>query len=154
MKTSQAGFSFPVLGFTPDREIWGFQDLDTLTSCGPRTLKDDMQIGMEIVDAEGSRWIVRSVQRIGRAQSLLRTLIASLISTPQSRIEHELDQLEPTTLGEVQTRTCASLRAFPQDWGADDENDPELARRMAEVRATTTIAAIHDVLGLDSFMAY
>lgn len=155
MKTSQAGFSFPVLGFTPDREIWGFQDMDTLTSCGPRTLKDDMQAGMEIVDAEGRRWVVRSVRRLGRARPLIPWLVSALLTgAPQTRIEHELDQLEPIALGEAQARTCASLRAFPQDWGAEDENDPELERRMAEVRATPTIAAIHDVLGLDSFMAY
>jgi hypothetical protein len=42
MKTAEAQFHFPVLGFTPDREIWGFQDLNALISCGPRTLKDNM----------------------------------------------------------------------------------------------------------------
>jgi hypothetical protein len=79
---------------------------------------------------------------------------ALLSSTPQSRIEHDLEQLGSVTLGEAQARACASLKAFPQDWGADDEDDPTLERRLAEVRATRSIAELHDVLGLDSFMAY
>jgi len=155
VRTSDADFRFPVLGFTPDRDIWGFPDLNTLTSCGPQTLKDDMQAGMELVDAEGRRWIVRSIRRVGRAEPLLRALISSLLSgPPQSRIEHELEQLEPITLAEAQDRACAALRTFPQDYGGEDENDPMLEERIREVRSTTTIAGIHDVLGLDSFMAY
>jgi hypothetical protein len=155
LKTSEAGFSFPVLGFTPDSEIWGFPDLNTLTSCGPLTLRDDMQAGMELIDAEGRRWLVRSIRRTGRAQSLLKGWLSSaLTGKPQSRIEHELDLLPPVSLGEAQARACASLKAFPTDYGAEDENDPVLEERMAEVRSTRTFAAIHDVLGLDSFMSY
>lgn len=77
MRTTEANINFPVLGFTPDREIWGFEDLNTLTSCGPRTLKNNMQIGMELIDAEGRRWGVRSIRRTGRDQPLLRWLIVS-----------------------------------------------------------------------------
>jgi hypothetical protein len=154
VKTQEAGFRFPVLGFTPDREIWGFPDMNALTSCGPRTLKDNMQAGLELVDADGRHWIVRSVRRVGRARPLLPWLVSTLISTPQSRIEHELEQLEKVSLSEAQARTCASMRAFPQDWGAEDADDPLLGERIAEVGNTHTIAAIHEVLGLDSFMAY
>jgi hypothetical protein len=155
VRTQDAGFRLPVLGFTLDREIWGFSDIDTLTSCGPRTLKDNMQVGMELIDADGRRWIVRSVQRVGRARPLLPWLVSAILTgSPQSRIEHELEQLEIVTLGEVQARVCASLRAFPQDFGAEDENDPILEQRLAEVGDTRAISDIHDVLGLDSFMAY
>ncbi len=155
MKTAEADFHFPVLGFTPDREIWGFPDIDTLTSCGPRTLKENLQAGMELVDADGRRWIVRSVRRVGRGQPLIPWLVSAVLtSTPQSRIEHEIEQLEPFTRDEAQDRACASMRAFPQDFGAEDVDDPLLAQRISEVRATQSIAAIHEVLGLDSFMAY
>lgn len=51
MKSSEAGFKFPVLGFTPDHENWGFPDLDRLTKCGPATLKKRMQDDMELIDA-------------------------------------------------------------------------------------------------------
>ncbi|MDB5438879.1 MAG: hypothetical protein JWM33_1306 [Caulobacteraceae bacterium] len=56
MKSSDVAFKFPVLAFTPDREIWGFPDMDRLTRCGPRTLKEDTQKGMELIDAKGQRW--------------------------------------------------------------------------------------------------
>ena len=155
MKAAAAGFHFPLLGFTPDGEIWGFPDIDTLTSCGPRTLKDNMQTGMELVDVDGRRWIVRSVRRVGSARPLVPWLISALLtSTPQSRIEHEVEQLAAITLSEAQARACAALRAFPQDYGAEDKDDPVLKQRLAEVTGTRTIAAIHEVLGLDSFMAY
>lgn len=155
MKAAAADFHFPLLGFTPDGDIWGFPDIDTLTSCGPRTLKENMQTGMELVDVDGRRWIVRSVRRVGRARPLLPWLVSALLtSTPQFRIEHEVEQLAAITLGEAQARACAALRAFPQDYGAEDENDPVLKQRLAEVIGTRTIAAIHDVFGLDSFMAY
>ena len=89
MKTGEANFHFPVLGFTLDLNIWGFQDLDRLTRCGPRTLKEDTQIGMEFVDADGRRWGVRSVRRTGRAGSLFSLLLP--FGPPQSRIEHDLE---------------------------------------------------------------
>ncbi|MET0273031.1 MAG: hypothetical protein ABW360_08580 [Phenylobacterium sp.] len=154
MKTPEADFHFPVLGFTPDREVWGFKDMNTLTSCGPRTLKNDVQIGMELADTDGRRWVVRSVRRTGRARAFIPWLVSALLSTRQSRIEQELDPIEPITLTEAQARVCAWLGAFPQDYGAEDETDPVFEQLLAEVRATQTIGAILDVVGLDSFMAY
>jgi hypothetical protein len=154
MKTAEADFHFPVLGFTPDREIWGFADLPALTSCGPRTLKEDMQGGMELVDADGRRWVVRSVRKIGRARPLLPWLLSALVTTPQFRIEQELEALEPLSLAEVQARACASLEAFPEDYAAEDEREEVLVPLLAKVRSARTIAAIHDLLGLDSFKAY
>jgi hypothetical protein len=154
MKTQAAEFSFPVLGFTPDGEIWGFDDLDALTSCGPRTLKEDMQAGMELIDAKGRRWIVRSVTRIGRAGPLIPWLVSAVLTArPQSRIEHELEEQPPVSLDEVKARACASLEAFPTDYGAEDASDPELRKLTAKVRSARSVARIHDLLGLDSFMA-
>jgi hypothetical protein len=154
MKTAEANFHFPVLGFTPDLEIWGFPDMNTLTSCGPQTLKDDLQTGMELIDSDGRRWLVRSIRRTGRAQSLIASLVARVLSTPQSRIEHELDVLEPVSMAELRDRACASLEAFSQDYCAEDERDEVLVPLMAKVRSAKNVAVIHELLGLDSFMAY
>ena len=151
MKTTQADFRFPVLGFTTDLDVWGLPDLDALTTCGPRTLANCMQDGMELVDAEGRRWLVRSVQRTGRAGSLLSRLLPG---PAQFRIEHELELLEPISLAGAQARVCAAMRAHPDFWCEDDERDTVLPGRLAEVNAVTTIADIHEVLGLDSFHAY
>ncbi|WP_249778116.1 hypothetical protein [Phenylobacterium glaciei] len=155
MKTAEAGFRFPVLGFTPEPEIWAFPDMDTLTSCGPRTLKDNMQLGMELVDADGRRWIVRSVTRIGRAESWLASVLSLLLyAKMQSRIEHELEAVEPMSLDEVKARAYALLEAFPEDYGQYHESDNMLAPLLAEVRAAKDIASLPELLGLDSFMAY
>lgn len=155
MKTSEAGFRFPVLGFTPEPQIWAFPDMDTLTSCGPRTLKDNLQIGMELVDADGRRWIVRSVTRIGRAKPWLTSVVELLMyAKMQSRIEHELDALEPLSLDEVKARACAMVEAFPEDYGHYVESDNLLAPMLAEVHAAKDIASLPDLLGLDSFKSY
>lgn len=152
MRTAQVDFCFPVLGFTTDSDIWGLPDLDALTTCGPRTLKEGLQIGMELVDSEGRRWVVRSVRRTGRAGSLLSLLLP--LGPAQLRIEHELEPLAPTSLADVQARVCEGMRSHPDFWCEDDERDTVLPARLAEVNATAAISAIHEVLGLDSFHAY
>jgi len=118
MKTAEAGFRFPVLGFTPDLEIWGFQDLDRLTKCGPRTLRNNMQAGMELIDADGRRWIVRSVRKSGRTGSLLSLLLTAV---PQSRIEHELEPLQAVTLDDVRRRASAAMEAYAENYVEGDE---------------------------------
>lgn len=154
MKTAEANFHFPVLGFTPDKEIWGFEDLNSLTSCGPRTLKDNMQLGMELIDADGKRWVVRSVRRIGRAESLLRTLIdAVLTASPQSRIEQELDELTPVSFAEIRDRACVSMEKNWECYCHFNERE-EFEPRLAEVRSAKSVAQIFELMGLDSFMGY
>jgi len=151
VKTSDVSFGFPVLGLSADNDLWGFPDLRGLTTCGPQTLRDELQAEMELVDTNGHRWVVRSVQRIGRAGSLLGSLLSG---KPQSRIEHDLDQLGDLSLGEVHARVCASMKAHPEFWCEPSEFETVLPRRLAEVQATKCIAEIHEILGLDTFEAY
>ena len=151
MRTTQANFRFPVLGFTTDMDVWGLPDLDALTTCGPRTLKDGLQLGMELVDADGHCWVVNSVRRTGRAGSLLSRL---LFSPSQLRIEHELEALQTLSLAETRERVCAAMTAHPDFWCEEVERDVVLPLRLAEVKRAATIAGIHEVLGLDSFHAY
>jgi len=154
MKTSEVDFRFPVIGFTTDEDIWGWPDLDTLTKCGSMTLKDRMQDGMELIDADGRRWRVLSVTRTGRAGPLL-SLARLLGAPPQSRIEHELEVLEPVTLKEVQTRARASIKAHPEFWSEGEEGrDAELRNRLADVEGVTTIGSLLETLGLDTFESY
>lgn len=155
MKTTEVEFAYPVLGFTTDKDVWGFPDLERLTKCGPRTLKDKLQDQMELMDARGRRWQVRSVQSLGRAKPALGAWLRSLLTgVPQFRIEHDLDMLAPLTLQQVQARVCESIEAHPLFWCEPGEEDTVLPARMAEVRSTPSISEIHDVLGLDTFEAY
>ncbi|MDP3747164.1 MAG: hypothetical protein Q8Q88_08970 [Phenylobacterium sp.] len=151
MKTAQADFRFPVLGFTTDSDVWGLSDLDALATCGPPTLAEGLQVRMELVDAEGRRWIVNSVLHTGRAGSLLSRLMPG---PAPLRIEHELELLAPLSLTDVQARVCEAMRAHPDFWCEDEERDTILPARLAEVTAAAAIADIHEVLGLDSFHAY
>lgn len=155
MKTHEVDFKFPVLGFTPNGELWGFPDLNTLTSCGPRTLRQNLEADMELVDASGQRWIVRSLRRTGRGEGLALWLISHLISTPQSRIEHELDPMSPVSLDEVKARVCESMELHPGYYpDADAPEEEEARRELASVRSAKSIAEIQDILGPDSFMTY
>jgi hypothetical protein len=157
MKTAEAGIRFPILAFTADKDVWRIETLDFLTTCGPRTLKDDMQARMEIVDAELNRWMVQSVRRTGRAQPFLPWLFGALLTaTPQSRIEHELEPLPPTSFEEAQARVCASIEAHPLFWCDSPEHDREevLLPLIAKIRATQSVADICEALGPDDFRGY
>jgi hypothetical protein len=148
MKSTEATFRFPVLGFTRDREIWGFLDLDTLTKCGPRTLRDNAQDGMELVDADGRRWVVRSIRRLGRAGSWISLLLP--FGPPQSRIEQELDPLDAVPLSEVQALACAAIEAHAENH-LDDDDESGLEPLLAKVRRTRKIADIYQLLQPDTF---
>lgn len=149
MKTGEANFHFPVLGFTLDLNIWGFQDLDRLTRCGPRTLKEDTQIGMEFVDADGRRWEVRSVRRTGRAGSLFSLLLP--FGPPQSRIEHDLEPMEAVSIEEVRRRVCATLEAHAENYFQGDERETEFEPLLAAVRAARSVGEIYERLQPDTF---
>jgi hypothetical protein len=154
MKTTEADFHFPVLGFTADREIWGFPDMDRLTRCGPRTLKTHLQIGMEFIDAGGRRWIVRAVQRTGRPGALFPWLVSMLLTgSAQSRIEHDLDSLDSVSLEEVQSRTCEAMEAFEEGY-IGDNREKDFAPLLAKVKRTKKIAGIYKLLEPDTFEGY
>jgi hypothetical protein len=149
MKSTEADMMFPVLGFAPDGDILGFPDLDTLTSCGPRTLRENLQIGVELVDAAGRRWVVRSVVRLGRGEPLLKWIVSALLWACQSRIEQELEPLAPLSLDEIKERTCAAVER--DAWVYADDHPRKLKVLLAKIRAAKSAAAIHGMLGLDNF---
>lgn len=153
MRSTDIDFAFPVMAFTPDKEIWGFPDLNRLTRCGPTTVPKGRQIGMELIDAKLRRWVVRSVERIGPAELFLKGLVRALLTgTPQSRIAQDVEPLESVSLRDVQDMACVSLNAFPDDYGLSDlvERDAMLA----EVRKTTSLQELFDLLTPDTFESY
>lgn len=152
MKTEEIALKFPVLGFTADLDIWGFQDLDRLTRCGPRTLKEDMQSGMELIDAGGRRWRVVSIRRTGRAGSVL-SLIPGF-GPPQSRIEHELEALEPVSIEEVRRRARVALEAHSAEDYYGDDGQADFRKLLASVARAKGIARIYDLIQPDTFEPY
>ena len=154
MKAADANLRFPVLGFTTDQDIWGFPTLHVLSRCGRRTLKDGMQIGMELVDLEGRRFVVRSFKSGGRDRALLPWMLWSMLAGSQYWIEQELHPLQPLSLEEVKARVCAGIRAHPSYWCEEADRDAVLPERIAEVQSVISISEIHSILGLDDFRAY
>ena len=151
MKSSEASITFPVLGFTPDCEIWGFPDMERLTKCGPRTLKENTQNGMELIDADGRRWRVLAIRRTGRAGSWLSLL--RIFGPPQSRIEQDLEALEPVSLTEVQLRARAAMELSKEDYYGDD-GQAEYRATLKKIGTTRSIAKIYDLLQPDTFEPY
>jgi hypothetical protein len=154
MNAEQADVRFPALGFTPDKEIWGFPDLWTLTSCGPATLKEDLQVGMELVGADGKRWRVLELRKVGRARPILQWLFWALLARPTYRVEQTLEALEPATLAEIKAKALASMDATSQDWSPDDQRESLFDPLVKSVEDATSVSEIFDLLGLDSFLAY
>lgn len=154
VKTNEVDFDFPVLGFTPDIEVWGFPNLDTLTKCGPQTIRENLQSGMELVDSAGRSWIVRSVVPIGYADGALKRLMDRLIyGHVQTRIEHELEPIGMRSLAEVQAMACAVVVAHPTDY-TDAYDEGALESLLAPLKAAASITELYDALGLDTFEAY
>ena len=155
VKTStQVDFKFPVIGFTPDAEIWGFPDRKSLTTCGARTISESLPVGMQLIDGSGQQFRVLALRKEGRAEALIPWLISSLLSGKSYRIEYDLEPQGTITLDEIRARACASLEAFPQDYCAEDKRETVLLPLIASVRAASDAREIFELLGLDSFEAY
>jgi len=155
VRASEAGLKFPVLGISADQDLWGFPDLRSLETCGRLTLRDKMQDGMELISADGRRWRVDGVRKLGRAGSVVSQVLAVLLSGgPQFRIEHDLTPLTRLSLREVQERACAAISAHPDFWPDEDGHLGSTPAELAKVRRTRSIAEIYDILGLDTFEAY
>lgn len=154
MDVASLNLKFPILGFTTDYDVWGFPSLATFGVCGPRTIKDDMQRGMEIVDGDGRRFQVRSIQKIGRDGFLPIWFLKSLVSVPQYRIRHELEPMPSLSLQEITRRVEAGVRAHPLHWSEEADFDTVLVEQLAKARACKSVAEIFEAMGLDWFAAY
>ena len=148
MKSGDADFVFPVLGFTPDGDIWGFPDLDRLTRCGPRTLRDNSQNGMELIDAKGRCWRVTAIRRTGRAGSWLSLLW--MFGPPQSRIEQDLEVRPDVSLEDVQARASAAMKLGKEDYYGKD-GQAEYRSTLRKIGRARSIEKLYELLAPDTF---
>lgn len=152
MNAAEAEMAFPVLGFTPDLANWGFPDLDRLTRCGPFTLKENLQDGMELIDCQYRCWRVVSIRRTG---GIRRSWIKILgFAARQSRIEHVLEPLPPSSLEDLRARTIQSMVTHQLDYMGFDGDEAAFAERLDQLRAARSLPEIAAVLGADTFEAY
>lgn len=140
-------FEFPVVCFTGDGDMWGFDTPFELMSSGPRTFADGTQIGMEMVEATGRSWRVVSVERSGYVPFTWSRVFRQRLY----RVIHQLEPGPTLSLAEVQARVCASFDAFPDYWRDDTTDETAIPARKAEVLAVKSIAEIHSIVGFDYF---
>lgn len=146
---SEPRFRFPLLAFTTDLAIWSLGTADELATCGPMTLRDHLQVGMDVVDPDGNCWRVRSVRRVGPAPFSLRTLFHR-----PSKIDHEWEERPRLSLSELKDRVCISIAAHADCFLHFPDDADELAKLHAEIRAADSIVAIGEMLGLDGFQGH
>jgi hypothetical protein len=143
MDAMDAGMTFPVLGFTPDGDVWGFPGPGELTECGPATLKEGLYVGLEL--------IVRAATRVGAIP--LKSLL-HVFSPRLNRVRLEVAEETAVTLEAAKGRVCTAIDAFPQFWSEDVDDPAELLERRRDVLLANSFAEIHEKLGLDWFADY
>lgn len=147
--TALAPPRFPVLCFTRNLDVTPVTSASELGVCGPRTLREEKLLGMDIVDASGDSWRVSAISQVGYAPFSWRWLNPFLPRL--RRIEYALEPGPKYSLHEVQERVLACIDAHPEYWREVSYDDADLIERKAAVRSTKAIADLHDVLGSDIF---
>jgi len=154
MKTSETEFEFPVLGFPVSQDFFGFRDRRTLTTCGRFTIKENLAIGTELVDANFRRWVVRAVKKVGNARPWFIRPFTYWLLAPQFWVDHDLESLEPISLKEVKDRIRLSMQIYPPEWSHEDDLDTVIATDFADLEAAGSIAEIYERFQPDTFEAY
>lgn len=144
VQAHEVDWRFPVLGFTPDGQMWGFQDLESLTVCDAHVMKDGDPMGMELVDAGGRSWRVVSMRGTERVKRRGWDLLNFLAPVPW-RLEYELEPVPEMTLDEVQRRACKAFESERPEYEAHDEMHL-YAAELAKIRSARSVAEIYDLL--------
>ena len=103
---------------------------------------------MELIDADGRRWLVRSFQRTGRAGSLLSLLLP--FGPPQSRVEQELEGLPPISIEDLRGRACDAMEADVDSYLNGDPREKEFEPLLTKVREARSVTEIYDLLQPDT----
>jgi hypothetical protein len=101
---------------------------------------------------EGRRWLVQSVNRTGRAGSLLSRI--PILGLPQSRIEQELEPMAPLSLDEVRGRARTAMETHSINYLDGDDPDLEFKPLLKKVGKARSVAELHDLLPPDTFEPY
>ncbi|KKC27972.1 hypothetical protein [Sphingomonas sp. SRS2] len=147
-QASETPFRYPVLSMDSSGYVSGFANLHNLTQLVPHAFKSGQYEGMELIDSNERRWIVRSGKKIGRATrwGLLDIL---LFNPPNLRVAYELEELPPLSLDEIKERAITSEREFSfGEYEADGET-AQFDALLARIRAARNVAGIFKTLSLD-----
>jgi hypothetical protein len=77
--------------------------------------------------------------------------LSFLISTPQYRVEYDLEPLPDLSLDEVKSRAAAEVRANADVYTHCDDSGAQLRSLLSGVEKAKTLAEVSRVLGPDTF---
>lgn len=152
VNAEEAGFDFPVFGFEPEQTVgWQCDGPEGFATVCESTFRSQWPKTLELVDACGRRWAVKSVRRVKRSGGLIKWLLLAPLGMNRCLIHWDLDPLPSLTLAEVQELACDAIARFGEldDW--NKELEAETAGMIAQIRGANSIAQLAPILNWPSF---
>lgn len=157
--------AFPALAFcrdvgryaTPGRErLTWFRNAEDFSTCTSWELKHGERFGMELVDRNLDCWKILAVTDLGIVRPFWERMFRFFMRQSLHRIDQQMVEIEPVTLGQVKDRIAASIHANPDDWRDDEaiageaglpRDEQELLGELeAAARAATSLPQIINAL--------
>jgi len=131
VKASEVDFQFPVIGFSREDGLIGFDDVQVMSRCHPALIEREAFIGMELVDTSLRRWLVRSLE-IAKPLAQKKRWWQIFDSAPWPEFELLLESAPPVGFDELKQRFISETVIEEPD---DDEAmraAPDLATLVKE----------------------
>lgn len=152
---TEAQFVFPVFGFEPEQILgWQCDGPEGPAVIRENTFRVEKLRNLELVDASGRRWSLKSLRRLGRAGRLISWLLLTPLGSSRCRIEWDLEPMPPLSLTDVQDLACETTARFGEDDDWNDELKAETADLIARIRKARSIAELAPILNWPSFASY
>lgn len=148
MDIVDADLKFPVLVFTNKLEVLGATNLKELTHWDNRALQNaDQEIGMELVDIEGRRFLVKDIRIVGERAPFPSIKVRKFLGWPIFYVANLIvEPASPLSLKDVKARVAEVIRDKPElhCMNYSPENDkPEGADLISQ---TGDVESLRDVL--------
>ncbi len=147
MDIADANLIFPVLAFISNFEVVGADNLSDLTHWGNSELYTaDYELGMELVDAEGKRVVVRDIQIVKERKAFRLPKILDWLSWRAGyEVNLIVDPASPLTFAEIKARVREIIIDKPEIYclNYNPENDlPENAEQIAAIDDVDSLPAV------------
>jgi hypothetical protein len=147
MDIADANLVFPVLAFTSNFEVIGVDNLSDLTSWSNSALyAADYELGMELVDVEGKRVVVRDIQIIKEYRIFPFPKILNWLNRQTGcHVNLIVDAASPLTFSDLKARVRAIIIDKPEIYclNYNPENDlPENAEEVAAIDDVDSLPAV------------
>lgn len=126
IRASEVDFHYPLVGFTRDEGVLGFDDFSALTRCHPIYVRDEALIGMELIDNDLGRWFVRAL--VLEAPLVEKRWWQIFSGTTYPEFDLELEEAAPIRLAELKRRLLDA-------WELEDMGDEEAVERAPDLAA-------------------